>query len=168
MLPLLSITMPSDTGTSSRLKILIGCSIPFSYTLNSFCLRSVTSLPFLSATLIGKTTRRVSARKVTSSPADGLAGGFPVCALASQLIRRIMLRKLLRGRIISKTVKRLQGRKTAWLHQFHLNVPVFAIPHLVLRRVIKHVLIPQLDADLGGDIGQFVDVFHVVAPPAGQ
>ncbi len=71
MLPLLSIMIPSDTGTSSRLKILIGCSMPFSKTLNSFCLRSVTSLPFLSATLIGKTTRRVSARKVTSSPEDG-------------------------------------------------------------------------------------------------
>src|SRR5579871_2217468 len=167
MLPLLSMMMPNDTGTSSRLKILIGCSTPFSKTLNELCFRSVISLPRLSATLIGKTTSRVSARNVTSSAGGGLAPGFAAWGLAIPEKRRKLARKLLSRRIISKAVERLEWRQAARLYQFHLNMTVFAIPHLVLGRVVKHVLIPQLGADLGGDIGKFIDVLNVITSPSG-
>jgi hypothetical protein len=35
MLPLLSIRRPSDTGTSSRRKSVIGCRLPFSVTVKA-------------------------------------------------------------------------------------------------------------------------------------
>ena len=63
MLPLLSMMMPNEIGTSSCRKNLMGCSIPFSKTLKAFCCRSVISFPFLSETLTGRITQRVSARK---------------------------------------------------------------------------------------------------------
>src|ERR1700728_4469788 len=71
MLPLLSTMIPSEIGTSSRRNILMGCSIPFSKTLNAFCCKSVTSLPLLSSTLTGSTTRRVPMLKVGSSGEEG-------------------------------------------------------------------------------------------------
>ena len=75
MLPLLSMIIPSEIGTSSRRNILMGCSIPFSKTLKAFCCKSVTSLPLLSSTLTGSTTRRVPTVKVGSSEESGVCGG---------------------------------------------------------------------------------------------
>src|SRR5690349_8770252 len=75
---------------------------------------------------------------------------------------------LLRRRIVSKTIKRFQRRQAARLHKLHLDVTVLAIAHRVLRRVIEHILVAQLDADLGGDIGQLIDVLHVVTASSRQ
>src|SRR5271168_4304054 len=136
MLPLLSMMMPSDTGTSSRLKILMGCSTPFSKTLKDFWGISVTSLPFLSATLTGRMTRRVSARKTGSSTGGG-------CALWDQT-SEAATRTLLSRRIVPETEKSFQRRQTTRLNQLHVHVPIFAIADLVLRRIVKHVLISQL------------------------
>ena len=49
MLPLLSMTMPIETGTSGWVNALIGCSTPFSKTLNAVCGMPEIGLPFLSA-----------------------------------------------------------------------------------------------------------------------
>src|SRR5580658_1668387 len=158
MLPLLSMMMPSDTGTSSRLKILMGCSTPFSKTLKDFCGRSVTSLPLLSATLTGRMTRRVSARKTGSST----GGGCALCAKASEETNK----KLLRRRIVPETEKGLQRGKAARLNQFHVHVPILPVPCLILGGVVKHVLVPQLDADFRGNVSQFVHVLYIITSPA--
>ena len=72
MLPLLSISSPSETGMSSRRKSVIGCRLPFSYTVNAPRSRLVTSSPraFLTVAWSDDETgfgaeRRVAARGVT-------------------------------------------------------------------------------------------------------
>jgi len=47
-----SITRPSETGTSSRLKLLISCSILFSKALNDLPAMLPIGVPFLSVTLV--------------------------------------------------------------------------------------------------------------------
>src|SRR5712691_4651855 len=50
-------------------------------------------------------------------------------------------RYLLSRRIIPETEKGFERRKATWLHQFHINVTIFAIPRLVLGGVVKDILI---------------------------
>ena len=64
MLPLLSMSSPSDTGMSSRRNNVIGCCLPFSYTVNARWSRSTTSAPRSVFTVAWSTTRRVSVRNV--------------------------------------------------------------------------------------------------------
>src|ERR1700738_3604941 len=103
MLPLLSMMMPSEIGTSSRRKILMACSAPFSYTLNACRERFVTSLPLLSETLTGSTTRRVSVVNVTG-PSDGGAGVWAQSkrAAAGNARHQAGIDVLLRWRIITE------------------------------------------------------------------
>src|SRR5271165_1817897 len=163
MLPLLSTIMPSDTGTSSRRNNLMGCSAPFSKTLNDSCERLVTSFPLLSDTLTGRTTNRASVRKVGASSlaAGGLAGGVWAAAKKPKSTR------LLSRRIVSKSVKGLERRQTARLNQLHVHAPILSIASNVFRRIIQHVLISQLHADFSGDIRQLSDVLHRKRTPAG-
>src|ERR1700733_1524957 len=155
MLPLLSMMMPSEMGTSSRRKILIGCSTPFSKTLNDFCCRSVISLPSLFRTLTGSTTSRESVRNVGSSGVGGWDAG--VCAQTRQEeASRDRAAKLLSGRIITEAEKRLERRQAARLYQFDVDVTILAIPRLVGGAVVEHVLIAKFDSDFCGDVGKFV------------
>src|SRR5579872_5773987 len=136
MLPLLSIIMPSETGMSSRRKILSGCSMPFSSTLKAGCCRLVTSFPLLSTTLACTTTSRVSAVKTGTSS----CGAEPFCAAgvdgngdgglerlggapwpnaqAADSTKAAAI--LLRGSIISGTKHGPQLRQSRGLYQFHL------------------------------------------------
>src|ERR1700730_17981661 len=163
MLPLLSMIIPSEIGTSSRRKILIGCSTPFSKTLNAFCCRSVTSFPLWSKTLTGNTTSRVSTLKVGSSDeGDGWGDGF--CAQTNQEEAKQQEKaRLLRRRIIPEAEKRFERRQTPRLHQLDANMPILAIPSLVAGGVVKHVLIAKLDPNFCGDVGKLVQILHVVA-----
>src|ERR1700722_4918683 len=165
ILPLLSTMMPSEMGTSSRRKILMGCSTPFSKTLKDFCDRSVISLPSLFRTLTGSTTRRESVRKVGSSEGEG---GAAVCAQTKQEANRDRAENLLSGRIIPEAEKRLERRKAAGLHQLDVDVPILAVPGLIGGTVVQHVLIAKFDSDFCGDVGKFVQVLHIIAAPAGE
>ena len=78
MLPLLSITRPIETGTSSALKTLISWGAPFSVTLNALFGKPVTRWPALSITDVWHTTSRVSARKIT--PGSSTLRGVWCCA----------------------------------------------------------------------------------------
>src|SRR5271166_1158460 len=168
MLPLLSTMIPSEMGTSSRRKTLIGCSTPFSKTLKAFCCRSVTSLPLLSSTLTGSTTRRVPTEKVGSSgvAAGGGCGGF--CAQTNEReVRKSEAVKLLRRRIVSQAEKRFERRQPARLRQLDVDVAVLAIARLVGGTVVEHVLIAKFDSNFGCDVGKFVQILHVVAASPG-
>src|SRR5450432_4134067 len=73
MLPLLSITIPMETGRSSRLKTRISCLAPFSKTVKASLGSVVTKWPDFSTTVAWQTTTRVSTRMTVGS-----AGGAPV------------------------------------------------------------------------------------------
>ncbi len=159
MLPLLSMMIPIDTGTSSRRKILIGCSTPFSSILNADCGMLVSSLPFLSTTLAYSGTRFVSDVKTATSC------GSERCLRLGLLREHHTGRKrrqareneedrLLSRRIISGAENRLERGVSSGLRQFNLDPPILAVASPVLRRVADHVLIVQLDSDLRRDIRQ--------------
>ena len=57
-----------------------------------------------------------------------------------------------------------ERRQSFRLDQFHLDPPVFSVPFPVARGVEEHVLIPQFDTDLGGDIRQFIQVLDRKLP----
>src|SRR5271170_4658697 len=151
MLPLLSTMMPSEIGTSSRRKILMGCSTPFSKTLKAFWSRSVTSLPLLSSTLTGSTTRRVPMLNVGSSDEAGdCCNG--VCAQTSEEEASANRATLLRRRIVPEAEKCFERRQAARLHQLDVDVAVFAITRPVGGTVVQHVLIAKLDSNFGCDV----------------
>src|SRR3984957_9687318 len=151
MLPLLSMMMPSEMGTSSRRKTLMGCSAPFSKTLNAFCCRSVTSLPSLFTTLTGSTTKRVSAVKVGSwGEAEEEDGAW--AQTKQKEASRDRAAQLLRRRIIPEAEKRLERRKAARLHQLDGDVAIFAVPRLIGGGVVEHVLIAKFDSNFCGDV----------------
>src|SRR5205085_10482003 len=105
MLPLLSMMMPREIGTSSRRKILMACSAQFSYTLKAWRGRLVTSLPFRSETLTGSTTRRVSVLNVMG-PSEVGAGVWALMenAMDHAAMRRESINILLRWRIITEPI----------------------------------------------------------------
>src|ERR1700680_4619497 len=139
---------------------------------------------------MGRTTRRVPTLNVTSSSDNGFAGGGVLCAQAKQTRRQRLpgsaqrgtrslsavnnrgplrcARYLLSRRIIPKAEKGFERRKATRLHQFHIDVTIFSIPRLVLGGVVKDILIPELDADLSGYIGEFIQVLYIVTPAACQ
>src|SRR5579872_28606 len=156
MLPLLSMMIPIETGTSSRLKILMGWGLPFSKTLKASCVRFVISLPLLSATLTGKTTSRVSDVKTGISPGSlGVPGGGGMLTgcWADARAASKRRRKLLRRRIVTEPEKGFERWKPAWLIQLHADMPIFPVTVLVLGGVVQHVLVPQLYSNFSGDIG---------------
>src|ERR1700730_10984923 len=130
MLPLLSMMMPKEIGTSSRRKILMACSAPFSYTLKACWERLVTSLPFLSETLTGSTTRRVSVVNVTGPSGGGGVGCAPIENAAAAHEARA---NLLRRRIITEAVISFKRGQSTGLNQFNAYVAVFSIALLILR-----------------------------------
>src|ERR1035437_1197065 len=155
MLPLLSMIMPIDTGTSSRLKIFSGCSTLFSNTLNADWGRVVTSLLFLSSTLACRTTSFVSSVNVGVSSCGG--GGVWAAARA---VRTAAKNRLLRRCIISSSERRLQRRQSHRLYQLNLHPPVFSILHQILWRITQNILIPQLQSDLGRHVRQLGQIVH--------
>src|ERR1035438_5185774 len=69
MLPLISSTIPSETGASSSLNDLIGLCEPSSVTVNAVSARPFTMAPRRSTTVTGTRTSAESARKVPLSGA---------------------------------------------------------------------------------------------------
>src|SRR5581483_11742647 len=174
MLPLLSITSPMDTGTSSCLNSVITCGVPFSATLKLFCLRSVTRCPLRSTTVVLQITRRVSTRNTCPISSGLAAAGFFACccaytaAAARDTINADTIAGVLlfRWRIIAQSPKRTKWRQAARLHYCHLNMPVLPIVLLVLGRITQNILIAEFDSDLGRDVGQFVQVLHGILSAA--
>src|SRR6476661_1088855 len=136
ILPLSSITIPSDTGTSSRRKILICCGWPFSKILKSPWLRLVSSLPLLAVTLACKTTSLVSERNWADR----------------QPTKRLAANALLSRRIVPQSKISLERRQATRLIELHLYFPVLAIPFAILGRIAQDIFVAQLYADLGGDV----------------
>src|SRR5450755_427860 len=163
MLPLLSITSPMETGTSSRLNTLICWGTPFSKTWKAFSGRFTTKWPVLSTTVACNTTSRVSTLITVVCPGVS-AAHRPKAAKAHSADVRILL---LSGSIVAQSPEGPKGRQPARLHQFNLDAPVLAIPILILRRVADDILIAQFNADLLGDVGELVEVFHGEVPAAG-
>src|SRR5260370_12458855 len=65
---------------------------------------------------------------------------------------------LLRRRIITRPGIHLERWQSFRRHQLHFYLTPFAIPHNVLRPVSQHVLVTELDANLGGHIRQIVGI----------
>src|SRR5579859_6791191 len=166
MLPLLSMTMPIDTGISSRRKILMVCSTLFSSTLKADSGKVVTSFPLLSSTLACTTTRRVSAVNTNSSPAGGFAGGalWPRSTAADSAHA---LQNLLRGSIISGPEHGPELRQASGFLEPHLDAAVLPVAYRIFGTVSQHVLVAQLDPDLCRDIGKLRQVVHGESPAAG-
>ena len=149
MLPLLSTRMPIETGTSSRRKSLIGCSTLSSYTLKADFGMLVISFPVLVEDAYVK--RDFPDFRVED-------GDFVLCAdrHGRQSGRQQAPRQplLLRGCNISGTVPCPQRRQILNLHQFHFHFSVLAVMSGILRAVAEHVLVAELQADLGGHVRQ--------------
>ncbi len=69
--------------------------------------------------------------------------------------------------IISGSKHGFQGRQSRRLHQFHLHAPVLSVARRILGAVAEHILVPQLDSDLGGHVGQFRQIIHREVAAAG-
>src|SRR6202451_592932 len=154
MLPLSSMMMPSETGTSSRRKIFTCCCWPFSYTLNAFWPRLVISLPRLSTTLACNTTSRVSARNCAYTHTSPSAISSAPAALLS-------------GRIVTQPEIGSQWRQSPRLIEFHLNPAILPVALAILRRVPQDVLISKLDADLRGNVRKLGQILDRIFTPAG-
>src|SRR5579875_13125 len=152
MLPLSSIMMPRETGTSSRRKIFTCCGCPFSNTLNAFSSRFVISLPRLSTTLACSTTRRVSERNCANTVA---------APNASSSVSRLLLSR----RIITQPEISPQRRQSPRLIQLYLHPPVLPVAFPLLRRVPQHVLVPQLYPDVGGNVGNLCHFLDGIFTP---
>src|SRR5579872_6714943 len=98
------------------------------------------SFPLLSATVTGRTTKRVSARNVgvSSEAVDGF------CAKAMKGIMAANNQELLCRRIITKAEERFKRRQTSRLDQFDIHMPIFAVPLLILWSVVQHILVAKL------------------------
>src|SRR5580658_4807078 len=167
MLPLLSIMIPIDTGTSSRLKIFSGCSTLSSYTLNADCGRLVISLPLLSITLTCSGTSFVSLVKTAGSSGAAACAGGGVCPKAIVPQKMAATNRLLRRCIISSTECWLERRQAHRLYQLNLHPPVFSILDQIFRRIAENVLIPQFKPDLGRHVRQFRQVVDAEILAAG-
>src|SRR5271157_305486 len=170
MLPLLSITRPSETGTSSRRKLEMRCAAPFSAIAKASRVRSVTRCPLLSKTVVLQITTRVSARKTGACSGNG--AGFACWPWSAQPVSRIApaipaANPLFIRRMIAHPPESPQQRHPGRLHQLDLHMAVFSVALLVGRGIAKHVLIPQLHSDFGGDIRQLIGVFDLVLAATG-
>src|ERR1017187_7918843 len=170
MLPLLSTIRPSETGTSSRRKLEMRCWTLFSATAKASRARSVTRWPLLSKTVVLQITTRVSERKTKDSACD--RGGFAGCPWSAQPVSRIAPAKpatnpLFIRRMVAHPPESPQQRHLGRLHQLDFHMAVLSVVLLVGRGIAKHVLIPQLDSDFGGDIRQLIGVFDLVLAAAG-
>src|SRR5579885_1386540 len=174
MLPLLSIMMPIETGTSSRRKILMGCSTPFSKTLKADSGRSVTRWPFLSITLTCRSTSWIPPWNtgVSSGPSAGLTAFCPRAIFAHRLrpapptnakISRLLCRRIITWAMIGPELR--QSRR---FHQFHLNPSKLSVPLAILWMISDHVLIAQFQTDLGRDIRQIAQVVAGEKPAPGR
>src|ERR1035438_9580726 len=171
MLPLLSTIRPSETGTSSRRKLVMRCAAPFSATAKASRVRSVTRWPLLSKTVVLQITTRVSERKTGAWSCD--AGGLICCPWSAQPVSRTAPARpaanpLFIRRMVAHPPESPQQRHLGRLHQLDFHMAVFSVVLLVGRGIAKHVLIPQLHSDLGGDIRQLIGVFHLVLAASGQ
>src|SRR5579884_4171851 len=180
MLPLLSIIKPSDTGTSSRRKILICCGAPFSSTVNALCGRFVTRWPLLSITVTFSGTRRVSLENTASPESCELACGcvaaigLPDCpnnrngaSIRAAPIKRYLFKVIsLSWRVITGPPEGVQLRQPARLHQLDADLPVLSIARLIRWAVAQNILISKLDANLRRHVRQIRQVVdHEVPPP---
>src|SRR5947209_4251958 len=165
MLPLSSMRMPMDTGTSSRLKSLIDCSFPFSKTLNEFWGKLFTSLPLLSTTVACSTTRRVSVLMIKSSCANAIAA---TAAQTTNSRAGKIHRRALTGRcIVTKSEKCFQGWQPTRLHERHFDAPVLPVPVPVLGRVSDDILVSELYTNFSGNVRQLVQILDRKCAPAG-
>src|ERR1017187_3165633 len=170
MLPLLSTIRPSETGTSSRRKPVMRWAAPFSVSPKASRVRSVTRWPLLSNTVVLQITTRVSERKTKDSSCDG--GGFAGCPCSAQPVSSIAPARpaanpLFVGRMIAHPPESPQQRHLGRLHQLDIHMAVFSVALLVGRGIAKHVLIPELDSDFGGNIRQLIGVFDLVLAASG-
>src|ERR1039457_4152904 len=170
MLPLLSTIRPSETGTSSRRKPVMRWAAPFSVSPKASRVRSVTRWPLLSKTVVLQITTRVSERKTKDSACD--RGGFAGCPWSAQPVSRIAPAKpatnpLFIRRMVAHAPESAQQRHLGRLYQLDFHMAVFSVVLLVGRGIAKHVLIPQLDSDFGGDIRQLIGVFDLVLAASG-
>src|ERR1022692_4568233 len=170
MLPLLSIIKPSETGTSSRRKLVMRCAAPFSAIAKASRARSVTRWPLLSNTVVLQITTRVSERKTKDSSCDG--GGFACCPWSAQPVSRIApvrpaANPLFIRRMVAHPPESPQQRHPGPVHQLDIHMAGFSVALLVGRGIAKHVLIPELDSDFGGNIRQLIGVFDLVLAASG-
>src|SRR6266571_1842149 len=182
MLPLLSITKPKLTGTSSCLKTESFCSILSSNTRKLSCFNPGTNMLLSLSTEACKTTRLtwdwilycpgwVSCETLGAAGwVEGETCGCDCCASAPVArhtpipARKNVMRKaarrprLLVGSVVAGLRKYVKGREPFGWFELDLDLSPNAVALRVARFVSQNILVTELHPDFCGDIGQFAEI----------
>src|SRR6266446_4412053 len=179
MLPLLSITKPMLTGTSSRLKTESFCSTLSSKTRKLSCFKPSANRPRSSITVVCSTTRLTSTRILESWPevaCPGGGGGAPgtdgICASAiptpksaaneTSRARKPRRKDTDAGSVAWSVVARLrvhvEGRKPLGRTQLDLDFSPARVMRLIAWPISQDILISQLHADFRCNVRKFVQI----------
>src|SRR5713226_9561996 len=172
MLPLLSITRPTLTGMSSRLKSESFCSILSSNTRKFSCFKSGTKRPRSSTTVACSTTRLTSRRMRGSCEGGCCASARPPlhrspAARRTVTVTRPRSASLVGGCVVARFGVHVEGRKRlGGMLQFDADLSPFSIARVIAWFVSHHILVTQLHADFRRRIWQVVQVVHRKRSPA--
>src|SRR5262245_36389323 len=177
MEPLLSITRPMLTGTSSRLKTESFCSALSSNTRKFSSFRPSTNFPRSSSTVVCSTTRFTSTLMLPPCWLDWPGGAGCACGKLSGLscARTVEDAKSknareragsrnctpLKGRLVAGSViagfgEYIEGRQALGSAQLDLDLAPARVMNLVARMVSQNILVTQLHANLGGDVREIL------------
>src|SRR5580765_7757411 len=186
MEPLLSMTKPMLTGTSSRLKTESFCSALSSNTRKFSSLRPSTNLPRSSRTVVCRTTRLTSTLMRPPCWAAVWPGGSGcefgrarglTCAKRGEALRirkpahRISAGKIARaketekfrllmaGSVVAGFGVNTKGREPFGCTQFDFDLAPACVMHFVARMVSQNILVTQLHANFSGDVRKIFELF---------
>src|SRR5262249_55958399 len=188
MLPLLSITRPMLTGTSSRLKTASFCSALSSNTRKFSSFNPSTNFPRSSSTVVCSTTKLTSTLMLPPCALDwpggvGCAGGKEMgLSCAEALDEKQSARRTRDGiaalaarvtwsvtrRVIASLGEHIEGRKALGSAQLDLDLAPTRIVRFIARMVSQNILVTQLHANLGGDVREILEPLDGENAPAGH
>src|ERR1700730_10998980 len=193
MLPLLSMTSPMLTGTSSRLNTASFCSTLSSRTRKLSCFNPSANRPRSSSTVVCNTTRLTSTLMLCPCPllavcpgGAGCAFGIGICAndaspnahtsIAAKnakrncrgecFVKRCVAKKLVARRVVSRLGIHTKRRQPLRRAPFNLNLPPARSVCFVAWPLSDDILVSQLHADFCRDVRKLVEFLDREDSPA--
>src|SRR5262245_21247299 len=188
MEPLLSITSPMLTGTSSRLKTESFCSALSSNTRKFSSLNPSTNFPRSSRTVVCRMTRLTSTLMLPPCELDWPGGGGCVCGREMGLscakeagakqsakstrdgmaVLAARVNWSVTRRVVAGLGEHIKGREPLGGAQLDLDFAPARVVRPVAWMVSQNILVTQLHANLGGDVREILEPFDGENAPAGH
>src|SRR6267142_1906153 len=181
MEPLLSMTRPMLTGTSSRLKRESFCSALSSRTRKFSGLRPSTNLPRSSRTVVWRTTRFTSNLRTppcwlfwpggvgwVAGRASGLSWAWEMEATrktksADKIVRATgakILDELVAGGVVAGFVENGEWRKALGRAQLDFNFAPTSVVRFIAWMISQNILVTQLHANFGCDVRKILEPLY--------